>query len=492
MSRIDRRETIESAERCSLPRSAHTPAPYDGPSREEVLALRQEYLTPGLITFYKEPLLVVEGHMQYLWDEKGKQYLDGFAGIVTVSVGHCHPSIVEKVREQVGKLQHVTTTYLHPTIGQFGKKLAEHMPRGSNLSMTYFTNSGSEANEIAILSSREFTGNTEVVSLRNGYHGGTQATMGLTAHGTWKFKTNPTINVKNTTPGYCYRCPLGLTYPSCDVKCARDVEDVIRYETSGQVACFIGEPIQGVGGAVTPPPEYFGIVYDIVRKYGGLCIADEVQTGFGRTGTKYWGFENWGVKPDLVTMAKGIGNGVALAACVTRAEVAEVMKRRVHFNTFAGNPVVTAQGLAVLDVIDDEKVQENAHKVGTHLKNRLLELQQRHPLIGDVRGMGLMLGIELVRDRQTKEPAGTEAADVLELCKERGLIIGKGGLFGNTLRVKPPMCLTKDDADFLIDCLDEVLGLVAGPRKWAAPAAGHQSPEPERRVRFTRRSRSGL
>ncbi len=192
------------------------------------------------------------------------------------------------------------------------------MPEESGLSVSYFTNSGSEANELAVLMAREFTGNTEVVSLRNGYHGGTQATMGLTAVGTWKFKSSPTVGNKYAIPGYCYRCPLGLTYPSCNVKCATDTEEMIRYETSGEVAAFIGEPIQGVGGTVTPPPEYFGIVYEIVRKRGGLCIADEVQTGFGRTGTAFWGFENWGVTPDLVTMAKGIGNGVPLGACVTR------------------------------------------------------------------------------------------------------------------------------------------------------------------------------
>jgi alanine-glyoxylate transaminase/(R)-3-amino-2-methylpropionate-pyruvate transaminase len=451
-----------AARRVPLPLSPHRPAPYTGPSRDEVLALRRQYLTPGLITYYKEPLLVVEGHMQYLWDETGKQYLDGFAGIVTVSVGHCHPHIVEKVREQVGKLQHTTTIYLHPNVALLGKKLAEHLPAGSGLTVSYFTNSGSEANEVAILSAREYTGNAEVISLRNGYHGGTQAAMGLTAHGTWKFKSNVTVGVKHATPGYCYRCPYGLEYPSCDVKCARDLEDLIRYETPGEVACFIAEPIQGVGGAVTPPKEYFQIAYDIVRRHGGLCVADEVQTGFGRTGTKFWGFENWGVTPDLVTMAKGIGNGAPLGACVTRPEVAAVMKNRLHFNTFGGNPVSMVQGLATLEVLDAENVQQNALRVGTHLKNRLLEVQERRPLVGEVRGIGLMLGVELVRDRETKEPANTEAAAVLELCKERGLLLGKGGLFGNTLRVKPPMCLTKDDADFLADCLDEVLGVVGG------------------------------
>jgi alanine-glyoxylate transaminase/(R)-3-amino-2-methylpropionate-pyruvate transaminase len=448
------------AKPATLPATDHAPAPYDGPTRDEVLAMRREYLTPGLITYYNEPLLVVEGHMQYLWDETGKRYLDGFAGIVTVSVGHCHPRIVEKVRAQVGRLQHVTTIYLHPAIAQLGKKLASVMPESSGLSQCEFTNSGSEANEVAILMCREFTGNSDVISLRNGYHGGTAATMGLTAHGTWKFKTNPPGPVKHATPGYCYRCPYGLEYPSCDIKCARDIEDLIRYETPGEVACFIAESIQGVGGTITPPPEYFAIAYEIVRKYGGLCIADEVQTGFGRTGTTYWGFENWGVTPDLVTTAKGIGNGVPLAACVTRPEIARMLRNRIHFNTFAGNPVSMTQGLATLEVIESEGIQQNALTVGIHLKQRLLELQEHQPLIGEVRGMGLMLGVELVRDRHTKEPATTETALVLERCKERGLLVGKGGLFGNTLRIKPPMCLTKDDADFLVDCLDEVLTLL--------------------------------
>jgi alanine-glyoxylate transaminase/(R)-3-amino-2-methylpropionate-pyruvate transaminase len=443
-----------------LPMIEHVPRPYDGPPKAEVLALRRRYLTPGLLTYYRDPLILVEGHMQYLWDETGKRYLDGFAGIASVSVGHCHPDIVERVREQIGTLQHTTTIYLHPAIGELGRRLAEHMPAGSDLSVSYFTNSGSEANEIAMLSAREYTGNVDIISLRNGYHGGTQGAMSLTAVGTWKFKTSPAVNVKHATPGYCYRCPYGLTYPTCDVRCARDVEPLIRHETSGAVAGFIAEPIQGVGGVVTPPPEYFRIVYDIVRRYGGLCIADEVQTGFGRTGTAFWGFENWGVTPDLVTMAKGIGNGAPLGACVTRPEVAAVMARRIHFNTFGGNPVSVTQGLATLEIIDRDHIQQNAHEVGTHLKRRLMELADRQPLIGEVRGVGLMLGVELVRDRTTKEPAATEAADVLELAKERGLLIGKGGLHGNTLRIKPPMCITRDDADFLVECLDEVLMLV--------------------------------
>jgi alanine-glyoxylate transaminase / (R)-3-amino-2-methylpropionate-pyruvate transaminase len=448
--------------RLSLPVCNHAPQPYTGPSKTEALALRKQYLSPGLIRYYQEPLMVVEGHMQYLWDETGKRYLDGFAGIVTVSVGHCHPKIVEAVRKQLGTLQHVTTIYLHPTIGQFAKKLTEHMPAASNLSNWYFTNSGSEANELALLAGREYTKNVDIISLRNSYHGGTGATMNLTAHGTWKFKTNAGYTVKNATPGYCYRCPYGLTYPSCDLKCAHDVKDVIEYETCGEVAVFIAECMQGVGGVVVPPKDYFKVVYDIVRKHGGICVADEVQGGFGRTGTKFWAFENWDVVPDAVTMAKGIGNGAPLGAMVTRPEISATLANRVHFNTFGGNPICMTQGLATLEVIDAEGIQASALKVGAHLKNRLLELQERHAIIGDVRGMGLMLGVELVTDRKTKIPAKKQTAAVLELARERGLLIGKGGLQGNVLRIKPPMCLSIDDANFLADCLDEVLPMAAG------------------------------
>ncbi|MCK6456415.1 MAG: aspartate aminotransferase family protein [Phycisphaerae bacterium] len=451
------------AVRVSLPVSNHKPQPYRGPSKDEVLAMRREYLTPALITYYKDPLMVVEGHMQYVWDETGKQYLDAFAGIVTVSVGHCHPQVVERVRQQLGTLQHTTTIYIHPTAGQFAKQLADHMPAGSDLKVSYFTNSGSEANDLATLTSRMYTGRFDVIALRNAYHGGSQSTMALTAHSTWKYTTPHSFGVHHAMPGYCYRCPLGLTYPACDMKCARDVGELIRYATPGEVACFIAEPIMGVGGAVTPPPEYFKIVYEEVRKAGGLCIADEVQTGFGRTGTKFWGFENWGVTPDIVCMAKGIGNGMALGAVTTRPEIAKALTGKLHFNTFGGNPVAMAQGLAVLDVIDAEGIQENARVVGGHLRKRLDALADKHPLIGEVRGMGLMLGVELVRDRTTREPASAEAATVLEETRKRGLLIGKGGLFGNTLRIKPPMCIAKSDADFLADCLDEVLESLPRP-----------------------------
>jgi alanine-glyoxylate transaminase/(R)-3-amino-2-methylpropionate-pyruvate transaminase len=443
--------------RLSLPQCGHIPAAYAGPAKAEVLEMREKYLSPGLIHVYKEPLMIVEGHLQYVWDEAGTRYLDCYGGIVSISAGHCHPTITQRIQEQVGRLTHTTTLYAHPTIGRYAKKLAEHMPEGSGLRKTSFTNSGSEANEVAILVAREFSGNLEVISLRNGYHGGMTGTMGATGTGTWKFKMNMASNQKFTMPGYCYRCPLGLTYPSCGVKCAKDVAEVIKYETSGNVAAFIAEPIQGVGGVIVPPKEYFGIVYETVRKHGGLCIADEVQTGWGRTGEHFWGFENWGVTPDIVTMAKGIGNGFPLGAMTTRDEISAVLKGRLHFNTFAGNPLAMTMGLATLEVIDEEGLQRNAKEVGGYLKGLLLELQERHPMIGEVRGMGLMLGVELVKDRASKEPAAIETAELLELARERQLVLGRGGIAGNVLRIKPPLCITKDDAAFLAGVLEECL-----------------------------------
>ncbi len=446
--------------RVPLPASSHQPGPYTGPSKDEILALRREYLNPGILTYYKEPICIVEGHMQYLWDETGRRYLDAIAGIVSVSVGHCHPKITERVREQVGKLVHATTIYLHPTIAEYAREMARRMPAGSDLKVSYFTSSGSEANDLALLMARLHTGRHDVLTLRNCYHGGSQTTMALTAVGTWRYPVPAAGGIKHVPPGYCYRCPFGLTYPACDLKCAHSVEDVIRYETSGEVACFIAEPIQGVGGTVCPPPGYFEIIYEIVRRHGGLCIADEVQTGFGRTGEHYWGFQNWGVVPDAVTMAKGIGNGAPLGACTTRPEIAEHMAQRLHFNTFGGNPISVLQGLATLEIIDEENIQQRAQDVGGYVKQKLLELQDKHTLIGEVRGLGLMLGVELVKDRQTKEPATAETADVVEQAKDRGLLLGKGGLHGNVIRIKPPMCITKADGDFLTECLDECLTAV--------------------------------
>jgi alanine-glyoxylate transaminase / (R)-3-amino-2-methylpropionate-pyruvate transaminase len=438
-----------------LPSFKHQPKKYDGASADEVLRLRKQFLNPGIFLYYKKPLMLVEGKMQYVWDERGKRYLDALGGIVTVSVGHCHPAVVDAARKQNETLQHSTTIYLHPNIAEYAEKLASKMP--GDLKVFYFVNSGSEANDLALLMARAYTGNYDVIALRNAYHGGNAVTMGLTAHRTWKFNVPHSFGVHHAVAADPYRGLWGRDDVDAGKKYAADVKNVLDFATSGQVAAFIAESIQGVGGCVVFPDGYLRHVYDHIRAAGGLCIADEVQAGFGRTGTHYWGFETQGVIPDIVTMAKGIGNGLPLAAVTTRREIAEALTQRIHFNTFGGNPISMAAGLAVLDIIEEDGLQENSRVTGGRLKAGLQELMTRHRLIGDVRGMGLMLGVELVLDRETKEPATRETLAVWEAAKEMGLLIGKGGLDGNVLRIKPPMCINTADVDFALEVLDEAL-----------------------------------
>jgi alanine-glyoxylate transaminase/(R)-3-amino-2-methylpropionate-pyruvate transaminase len=442
-----------------MPPSDHIPKPYTGPSRSELIAMRKKYTNPAIFTLYGEPLLIVEGHMQWLFDETGRRYLDMFAGIVTVSCGHCHPKIVAAIEKQVETLQHATTIYLHPNFPLLAKKLASKMPKG--LDVTYFVNDGSEANDLAVTMARLFTGNTDVIALRNGYHGGSPSAMGLTSHNTWKFPVPGAVGIHHAVSPDPYRSQFTGTPEEIASKSAEDIRGIIRYSTPGKIAAFIAEPIQGVGGATHGARNYLSDAYKITREHGGLCIADEVQTGFGRTGDHYWGFENFDVVPDFVTMAKGIGNGVPLGAVTTRMDIAEALTQRIHFNTFGGNPVCMAAGLAVIDVIDEDGLQENSRVLGKKLKDGFRELAKSHELIGDVRGMGLMIGVELVRDRKTKEPAKKETAALLEAAREMGILVGKGGLDGNVLRIKPPMCITAEDADFTLDVLDRALTAVA-------------------------------
>lgn len=438
-----------------LPPFSHQPKPYQGASMDEVLKLRKAHLTPSLITYYKNPIMLVEGSMQYLFDEKGRRYLDALGGIVTVSVGHCHPHVLKAINEQNALLQHLTTIYLHPNISHYAKELTDRTP--GNLKVCYFVNSGSEANDLALLMARIYTGNYDMIALRNSYHGGVSSAMGLTSHSTWKYNYPHSFGVQFAMTPDPYRGPYGKDDADAGKKYAADVQQLIQFGSSGRVAGFIAESIQGVGGFVVFPDGYLKEAYQHVRAAGGVCIADEVQAGFGRTGTKFWGFENQGVIPDIVTTAKGIGNGVALAAVITTPEIAQKLTERIHFNTFGGNPVVMAAGRAVLEVIDKEKLQANCHEIGNHLTKGFLELQKKHDLIGDVRGKGLMLALDLVKDRKAKTPAKEEAAQVMEKCKDLGLLLGKGGLNGNILRMAPPMCINKADANFILEVVDTAL-----------------------------------
>ncbi|XXG39922.1 hypothetical protein AAC387_Pa01g0761 [Persea americana] len=430
-----------------MPPFDYSPPPYDGPSSSEIFKKRKEFLSPSMFHFYHTPLNVVNGKKQYLFDENGRRFLDAFGGIATVCCGHCHPEVVEAIVNQTKRLQHSTIVYLNHNVAEFAEALASKLP--GDLKVVFFTNSGTEANELAMMIARLYTGCHDIVSLRNGYHGNAAGTMGMTAQSNWKFNVvqSGVHHAMNPDP---YRGAFG----SNGLKYAKDVQDLIDYGTWGHVAGFISEAIQGVGGIVELAPGYLPAVYKSIKKAGGLCIADEVQSGFARTGSHFWGFEAHGVVPDIVTMAKGIGNGIPLGAVVTTPEIAQVLTHRSYFNTFGGNPVCTAAGHAVLKVLEKEKLQENAHVVGSYLIDRLKSLQAKHEIIGDVRGRGLMIGVELVTDRQLKTPAKAETMHVMDQMKEMGVLIGKGGFFGNVFRITPPLCFNKEDADFLVDVMD--------------------------------------
>lgn len=430
----------------ALPGFNHVPMPYEGPSVDEMLRIREKHWSSAVFKFYKKPLAVVEGKMQYVFDEAGRRYLDAIAGIVTISVGHCHPEVVSALEKQTRKLQHSTTAYLNPEPILYAKELAERFPPG--LDVVFFCNSGSEANELATLLAKVHTGGKDMIALDNAYHGWTHVAMGLVGLDNWKQpKAGDCPGIHHVPHPSPYRGIYGS-----------DKEEYLKALDAKLAACnvaaFISEPIQGAGGCVTLLPGYLSEAYKRVRAAGGVCIADEVQSGFARTGTNYWGFQREGVMPDIVTMAKGIGNGLNLAAVATTKEIADSIAGKLFFNTFAGNPVVSAGGRAVLRAIDKDHLQANSLHVGDVLLKRLRSLQEKHSVIGDVRGAGLMTGVELVKDRQSKEPASSEAAEVFEKCKDLGLLLGKGGLAGNVFRIKPPMCCTAEDAHFIVDVLD--------------------------------------
>jgi 4-aminobutyrate aminotransferase-like enzyme len=425
-------------------------------TKDEIILANREFLFPAVFHYYKEPLVVSRAKDQYVWDADGNQYLDFFGGIVTVSVGHCNESVNAKVHNQLDTLQHVSTVFANEPQAALAKKIASITP-GGKLTKSFFTNSGTEANETAILTARCYTGNSDIVALRHSYHGRSAMTMGITGQGAWKLGPSQP-GIVHAHNAYCYRCPFGLTYPNCEVRCAQDMEELIRTTTGGRIAGFIGEPIQGVGGFITPPKEYFQIVEKIVRNHGGIFISDEVQTGWGRTGGKWFGIEQWGVTPDIITSAKGLGNGSPIGLTVARPEVADSVKG-LTISTFGGNPVTTTQAKAVIDFIEEQNLLANCTETGAYLRGRLEELKDKHEIIGDVRGMGLLQAIELVEDRNSKAPATTQTALAMEAARDHRLLIGKGGMFGNVLRISPPMNIGRADVDLFVELLDKSLAV---------------------------------
>ncbi len=433
-----------------------------GLSPDEVRAKHRELLFPNVANYYQKPLVLDRADGLSVWDVEGREYLDFFGGILTVSVGHCHPRVVNAIAEQAKRLGHTSTLYQTEGLVTFAERMSRLVPIervNGRAPKVFLTNSGSEADETALVTARLFTGSREVMALRYGYSGRTAVGMTLTAHAGWRHWGEGVPGIKHTVQAYCYRCPFGLTYPSCEVKCARDLEEKIRTETPGKIAATLVEPIQGVGGVITPPKEFFGILAEITRKHGGLFISDEVQTGFGRTG-RYWnGIEHWGVKPDLMTFAKGAANGMPIGITVARADVADAFSGST-ISTFGGNPITMAAANATLDVMESEKIPERVERLGARFRAGLDGLQSKHKLIGEVRGMGLMQGLELVKDRATREPAPQETTAFLESAKDEGLLIGKGGLHGNVIRISPPMTVSERQVDDAVTMLDRALSTV--------------------------------
>jgi 4-aminobutyrate aminotransferase len=417
--------------------------------KNEVYEKHKKYLVPCVATYYKEPLILDRGKGKVVYDIDGKEYLDFFGGIVTISLGHCDDEVTSKICEQMKRLQHTSTLYPTVPIVSLAEKLAQITP--GKLQKSFFTNSGSEAVETAILLAQLYTGSHELIALRHGYSGATLLTMNITAHGNYRLIESLVPGIKHAHNAYCFRCAFGKEYPRCDLDCAKDVKELIETTTSGHPAAFIAEPIQGVGGFITPPKEYFKEVVSIVRKYGVLFICDEVQTGWGRTGGKMFGIEHWGVEPDIMVMAKGAANGAPVGITIATPEVGDSLKGS-HLSTFGGNPVTATAILATIEAIEKRKLAQNAEKMGVYLRDRLNGLHEKYRIIGEVRGLGLIQGMEIVKEK--KEPAPDFVTEIFESTKDQGLLIGKGGLYGNVIRITPPLTIEKADIDQAIQILD--------------------------------------
>jgi 4-aminobutyrate aminotransferase len=428
-------------------------------SHDELLARHRAVLPSWLALYYDEPIELAEGQGRHVVDGEGNRYLDFFGGILTTMTGYDVPEVTAAIREQAGRMIHTSTLYLIRQQVELAEMIADLS--GIPDARVFFTTSGTEANEAALLVASSFRRSSQIVAVRNSYHGRSFATIGITGNRGWSPSSLTPFQVSYMQSGYRFRSPFRHLDDGDFIEaCTEDLRDVIATQTSGDIAALIAEPVQGVGGFAIPPDGFFGPVEKVCREHDMLFIADEVQTGWGRTGGKWFGIEQYGVKPDLVVGAKSLGNGHPIGMTLAKAAVADSFKGST-IATFGGNPVTMAACKAVVDVIAQDRLLDNAAMVGTHFRMRLDGLFEKHALVGEVRGMGLMQGIELVKNRKTKEPAPEATAAVMEAAKERGVIIGKGGLLGNVLRISPPLNVTPDDADQAADVIDAALGAVA-------------------------------
>ena len=422
---------------------------YIGP--QEIVEKKRQYIMPCLSHFYEKPPELVRGSMQYLFDHTGKKYLDCFAGVSVINCGHCNPEITNRLCEQIKTLQHVCNIYLTENFVRLAERLAAVTP--GSLQKSFFCSTGTEANEGALLLASIYTKSSEYIALRGGLHGRTKLAMNLTGIGMWRTDPNPVGGIHFAPNPYCYRCPLGKKFPSCDLACANAVEDIVKMATAGRPAAFIAETIQGNAGIIVPPKGYFRRLKEILSTCGALLIIDEVQTGFARTG-KMFAIEYYGIDPDIMTMAKALGNGVPISAFIAPAEIADIYKKP-GASTLGGNPVSSTAGLAVLDYIEKHKLMQNAEERGEQLMAGLKELAARHSVIGEVRGLGLMVGAEFVRSDGSPYPELLD--NVLETMKDRGFLIGKNGLSRNVMAFQPPLVITRQDVDDLLNSLEDAL-----------------------------------
>lgn len=419
---------------------------------KEILAIEKKNIIPAVTHYFEDPILIVGGKGALVEDDVGKQYIDLFSGICTKITGYNHPKFIATLKWQAEHLIYSSTLYSTIPYAVLAQKLSQIAPSG--LTQAFILNSGSEANESALFMARKYRNNPYIVACTHAYHGRTQLAREISSVGWRTVPESHPSGVRFTPYGYCYRCSFGKEYPDCDFECARYLHEVIRTQTHNAIAAFIAEPIQGVGGIIQPPPEFFRITHEIVKEYNGLYIADEVQTGFGRTGDRWWGIQQSGVNPDVITIAKGFGSGIPIGGFLTRPEYALEYTTTDSFTTFGGNPLSCAAAVAVIEIIQEEQYLSKASKLGNTIKKRLLELKADHKLVGDVRGQGMMLGIELVRDQVTKEPGTQEMLQVMEICKQNGLLIGKGGIDGNVIRIQPPLELTNDQSEKALQILE--------------------------------------
>jgi 4-aminobutyrate aminotransferase/4-aminobutyrate aminotransferase/(S)-3-amino-2-methylpropionate transaminase len=415
----------------------------------QALEKKKQYIMPCVYHFYKNPMVLKRGEMQYLYDHNDKQYLDMYSGVSVINAGHANPFITERVAEQLKTLGHTTTIYLNEPILDLAEKLAEVTPEGLN--KIFFVNSGTEANEGALLLASLYQGNSEFIALTRGLHGRSKLTMSITGLSFWRTDPQPVGGISFIQSPYCYRCHM--KHPECDLACTGELERVIKTDTSGKPAAFIAEPIQGNGGIITPPKDYFVRIKEIIDRYKALLIFDEVQTGFGRTG-RFFASEHFNVVPDIMTVAKALGNGLPIGAFISTDEISAVYTRP-GASTTGGNPVSAAAGLAVIEYLKTNDLPAKSGRLGDYFKERLLRLKEKFPVIGDVRGLGLMLGAELVKPDKTASPEATDM--IIEQMKDRGFLIGKTGMDRNVLTFMPPLVIEQGDVDRSCDNLEAVL-----------------------------------